>query len=276
MPTEHPDLNHRDDPNDPNDPNAPNVGELETPPELRSLDARLSQDGAHWRATLPSTDRLARRLATALKAQNATANSHAPDADFSVPRVSRLSGRPQPPSSSSGELFMRQQRPMGRIFAGGAIVVLVALFAVVLALFHGIPGFNSPAGSPSTHPTVIPTQSTGNTGAFKVTSADLTVSPASIAGKSCGSSITFTYTVTFHLPQGNKGGTIQFMYTLDNGRSSTPAHVNVAPGQTMQQYTITSSGTLTPDHTYPGVAEVIVNSPNTVNSPQVKPMGACH
>jgi len=86
---------------------------------------------------------------------------------------------------------------------------------------------------------------------------------------------TFTYTATFHIPAGTAGGTIQFLYTWNNGHASPSASVTVPPGQSTATYTFTSSGTLYVDHTYPGIAEVLVNSPNAVNSPQVKPSGTC-
>src|SRR5579884_516015 len=111
--------------------------------------------------------------------------------------------------------------------------------------------------------------------AFKVTGVDLTVSPSTIAGMACNSSITFTYTATFHVAPGSPGGTIQFMWTANNGRSSTNASISFAPNQTTKTYTFTVSGVLYPDHTFPGIAEVITSSPNAVNSPQVKPQGAC-
>jgi hypothetical protein len=110
---------------------------------------------------------------------------------------------------------------------------------------------------------------------FAVQSVDLTVSPNSIAGKACGSPATFTYTATFHVPAGTAGGTIQFMYTTNNGRGSQSANVTVPAGQSTAAYTFTTSGTLSADHTYPGIAEVLVTSPNMVNSPQVKPAGLC-
>lgn len=110
---------------------------------------------------------------------------------------------------------------------------------------------------------------------FAVQSVDLTVSPNSIAGKACGSAATFTYTATFHVPPGTAGGAIQFMYTSNNGRGSQSASVTVPAGQTTATYTFTTSGTLYADHTYPGIAEVLVTSPNMVNSPQVKPAGLC-
>jgi hypothetical protein len=140
-------------------------------------------------------------------------------------------------------------------------------------------GSNTGNGSGST-PTATATSTPVTTPsptqvAFNVTSIDLVVNPDSIAGKVCGSSASFTYTATFHIPANTAGGTIQFQYTLNNGHSSTNASVAVNPGETTKIYTFSSSGTLYPDHTYPGIAEVLVNSPNTVSSPQVKPMGSC-
>lgn len=111
--------------------------------------------------------------------------------------------------------------------------------------------------------------------AFSVRSIDLSVSPSSIAGRACNTNITFTYTATFHVAPGSGGGTIQFMWTANNGRSSTPASITFAPGQTTKTYVFTVSGTLSPDHTFPGIAEVITTSPNAVNSPQVQPTGQC-
>src|SRR6266852_5578797 len=110
---------------------------------------------------------------------------------------------------------------------------------------------------------------------FSVQSVDLAVTPDSIAGKTCGSQATFTYTATFHVPAGTAGGTIKFLYTWNNGRVSPIASVTVPPGQTTAIFTFTTSESLYPDHTYPGIAEVLVTNPNQVNSPQVKPTGQC-
>lgn len=133
---------------------------------------------------------------------------------------------------------------------------------------------NSPnvVHSPSIKPTGTCVSSSA---AFQVTSIDLAVSPSSIAGMSCNSKITFTYTVTFHVAPNSPGGTIQFMYTTTNGRGSTNASVAVSPGTTTATFTFTSSGVLYPDHTFPGIAEVISTSPNQVNSPTVQPAGQC-
>lgn len=142
-------------------------------------------------------------------------------------------------------------------------IVFLCLAIISLAAC-GSYGSNGP-GAPST----------ATTAPFKVTGVDLAVSPNSIAGKACGSSVSFTYTATFHIAANSPGGTIQFMYTVNNGRGSTNASVNVGAGKTTATYTFTSSGTLPSDHTYPGIAEVVVNSPNAVNSPQVQPAGTC-
>ena len=137
-------------------------------------------------------------------------------------------------------------------------------------------GGSGGSGPPSPSPTA-PTIATPTATPipFRVTSVDLTVSPNSIAGRPCGSSVNFTYLATFHIPAGTAGGTIQFLYSVNNGRSSPSASVPVSPGQTTQIYSFTSSGALYPDHTYPGIAQVQVSSPNAVNSPQIKPAGAC-
>jgi hypothetical protein len=124
-------------------------------------------------------------------------------------------------------------------------------------------------------PSVKPTGTCVPPSAFQVTSIDLSVSPSSIAGMRCNSSVTFTYTVTFHVAANSPGGTIQFMYTTNNGRSSTNSSVTASAGATTVTYKFTNSGVLYPDHTYPGVAEVISTSPNQVNSPQVKAAGQC-
>jgi hypothetical protein len=153
----------------------------------------------------------------------------------------------------------------------------ISLVFICLAIFSlAACGSNQGNGSGSTPtatatstpppPTQVP---------FKVTSIDLVVNPNSITGKVCGSPASFTYTATFNIPANSAGGTIQFEYTLNNGRSSTNASVAVSASETTITYTFSNSGTLYPDHTYPGIAEVLVNSPNTVNSPQVKPAGTC-
>ncbi len=111
--------------------------------------------------------------------------------------------------------------------------------------------------------------------AFKVTSIDLTVAPQSIATLSCNTSQTFTYTATFHIAPNTQGGTINFSWTVNNGRSSTAASVIVNPGEISKTYTFSTTGSLTPDHTFPGMAQIMTTSPNTIASDQVQPTGIC-
>ncbi len=161
------------------------------------------------------------------------------------------------------------------IVATLAAVLVVALLAGVLAEFGKI-GSRSGGGLSGTGatPTVAPA-STATPVSFTVTSVDLAVQPASIAGQACGSAASFTYVATFHFPAHTAGGTIQFGYTLNNGRSQTPATVTAGPGATSATFTFTSSGVLTTDHTYPAPAIVMVTSPNAVTSAAALPSGAC-
>ncbi|MGZ3637277.1 MAG: hypothetical protein ACXVCX_05500 [Ktedonobacterales bacterium] len=143
---------------------------------------------------------------------------------------------------------------------------LVSVCLVALAISAcTTTGTTTGSGSTPT-PTSVP---------FSVTSVDLSVTPTSIAGTTCGSAASFSYTAVFHIPAESAGGTIHYAYTLNNGRSQTDGTVTAGAGETSATATFTSSGTLSADHTYPGTAIVMVTSPNTVKSPQVKPDGAC-
>lgn len=103
----------------------------------------------------------------------------------------------------------------------------------------------------------------------------MAVNPTSIAGITCGTSVTVTYTATFHVTPGNAGGVVKFNYTVNNGRSSTPASINFANGETSKAYTFTWSGPLSIDHTMPEPGGVIVTSPNSYTSPLLGPTGGC-
>jgi hypothetical protein len=85
-----------------------------------------------------------------------------------------------------------------------------------------------------------------------------------------------TYTATFHIAANSPGGTVHFEYTVNNGRSSTPASLTFQAGQTTKTFTFTWSGNLPADHTYPEQGGIITSSPNTVNSQLVGPSGQCN
>ena len=113
------------------------------------------------------------------------------------------------------------------------------------------------------------------TAAFQVTKVTMAVSPASIQGRACGTSIVVTYTATIYVAPNGPGGTVHFTYTINNGRGETPASLTFSPGQTSKTYSFTWSGILPPDHTYPGLGGIQVTSPNQLTSPTVKPSGTC-
>lgn len=139
----------------------------------------------------------------------------------------------------------------------------------VVALLAGVFVWFRPTGAPSGNTTIpIPVP-------FTVTSVDLSVNPTSIAGSACGSQASFTYTAIFHIPAHTAGGAVQFAYTLNNGRSQTPGTVTANAGETTKSFTFVSSGVLSADHTYPGMATVMVTSPNHLISSSVGPSGAC-
>jgi hypothetical protein len=143
---------------------------------------------------------------------------------------------------------------------------------------HTYPG---PGGVQVTSPNQLTSSLVGPTGqcrssaAFQVTKVDMMVSPTSIQGLSCGTSIVVTYRATIHVAANSPGGTVQFSYTVNNGRGQTPASITFSPGQTIRTYTFTWSGALPADHTYPGPGGIQVTSPNQLTSPLVAPTGMC-
>ena len=232
------------------------------PPELKPVDAWLHRDGEHWRRRVPAPDALtqqARALAT-------------PASPPAAP-PQRLNVTVANPDASSGQrrLAPRRRGRFATVLAAFAAVLIVAL---MLAVVRGVTGSGSGPGLAPTA-TVPPAATAATSVPFTVTSVDLSVAPTSIAGTTCGSTASFTYTAIFHVPANTAGGTIQFAYTLNNGRSQTPASVTVAPGETSKTFMFNSSGTLPSDHTYPEPAVVMVTSPNSVLSSPVRPTGAC-
>ncbi|HJT55837.1 MAG TPA: hypothetical protein VJ761_05035, partial [Ktedonobacteraceae bacterium] len=103
----------------------------------------------------------------------------------------------------------------------------------------------------------------------------MAVNPATIAGLTCGTSVTITYTATIHVAANSPGGTVQFNYTVNNGRGDTPASISFHPGETTKAYSFTWSGALPSDHTYPGPGGIRATSPNQLTSSLVAPTGRC-
>ena len=151
-----------------------------------------------------------------------------------------------------------------------AAVFLVALVGSLALVFYAVRHNNGGTASPQPTATVSPAGVP-----LKVTSVSMSVTPGSIAGVACGTNVTVTYTALFHVVPNSVGGTVQFEYTVNNGRGETPASIHFDPGETTKSYTFTWSGALPLDHTYPETGGVQVTSPNQLTSPLVGPTGQC-
>ena len=162
-----------------------------------------------------------------------------------------------------------------------AAVFLVALVGSMALVFYSIRhNAGGPAnGSPKSTAiiTTVPSTPTHTTqpAPFKVTSVDMSVTPTSIAGIPCGANMTVTYKATIHVAANGPGGTVQFGYTVNNGRSQNPASLTFAAGETSKTFSFTWSGALPADHTYPGLGGIAVTSPNSLISTRVEPTGTC-
>ena len=151
-----------------------------------------------------------------------------------------------------------------------------ALFFPFLLLLLSLAGCGGNGASPTPTPTKTANFVVGlPKNPFKVTDVKMSVSPTSIAGKPCGSSLTVTYTATFSVLEDGQGGYMHFLYTTNNGRSTTPATLTFSPRQPANIYTFTWSGILSPDHVSPGLGGVVVTSPNPLTAVPVKPSGTC-
>jgi hypothetical protein len=164
----------------------------------------------------------------------------------------------------------RRSSLMQRLGILAAAVFLVALVGSMALVFYAVR--HNGGGTASPNPTSTP--STARV-PLKVTSVSMSVTPASIAGLSCGTNLTVTYTATIHVVPDSSGGTVKFNYTVNNGRGQTPASINFNPGETTKSYTFTWSGALPADHTYPGPGGIQVTSPNQLTSSLVAPTGQC-
>ena len=155
-----------------------------------------------------------------------------------------------------------------------AAVLLVALVGSMAIVFYAVRHTNGGPASPHPTPTLSSTPKTAPV-PLKVISVGMSVMPRSIAGMTCGTNVTVTYTALFHVTPKSAGGTVQFSYTVNNGRGQTMASLNFGPGETTRTYTFRWSGALPADHTYPEPGGIEVTSPNQLISPLVAPTGRC-
>ena len=191
----------------------------------------------------------------------------------------QVGGPPQPPESDT-------RQGINTSLVIGLVVAAVLLLLLVGGLFYvlGQRNNNTPAltPTPGVTPTPTATATPGTTPTptptsvpFQVTTINLSVSPLTIEGKSCGTQATFTYTATFNVLPKGPGGAVQFTYTTDGGRTSKTGVVQLSPGQTGMQFQFPASGTLELNGAFPGAGQVTTTSPNTISSQAVTPSGAC-
>lgn len=146
------------------------------------------------------------------------------------------------------------------------------LIGTLLLMSLAACGANSNASGTSGNPASSPTASTAP---LKVLGVNIAVSPQSLNSYACGTSLTVTYTATFHFPANHAGGQVQFSYTINNGRGDTPASLSVPAGTASTQYQFVWSGPLPADHTMPEPGGIQVTSPNQLISQLVGPTGSC-
>jgi zinc ribbon protein len=196
-----------------------------------------------------------------------------------TPGPGQVGGPPQPPISET---------PKGlRISLIISIIVAVVLLIIIVSgLFYflgqranptptptPVPGVTpTPTPTPGTTPTPTPTPTSVP---FRVTVIDMSVNPLSIAGMTCGTQLTVTYTATFHVLANGPGGTIQFMYTTDGGRTTKSGLIQFSPGETTKQFPFTSTGMLAENGAFPGAGQVTTTSPNVISSQTLTPTGSC-
>jgi len=172
--------------------------------------------------------------------------------------------------------MLRTHRTLRQV---SGFLLLFALLGLSLAAcsVSGVGSANPTATASTTQTATTTPASTATTATnpFQVTSVQMALNPASIAGLACGTVLTVDYIATFTVASNSPGGTVQFVYTTTNGRGTTPASLTFAPNEVSKTYTFSWHGTLESDNVAPGLGGVIVSSPNALNSSLVQPTGTC-
>jgi hypothetical protein len=240
--------------------------DMSLPPELEALAGRLAVDGALWQSRLPDPERIAERIRAIPHESPVFTSSGERGLMFEDTGSASRSNRVALPNRSRPNSFLQR---LGSLAAVAVVLILVGSMALV---FYAVHANGTGTGKVATGTS---TASTSAYAAFKVTGVTMSVTPASIAGTTCGSNMTVTYQALFHVTSKSNGGTVQFDYTVNNGRGETPASLTFASGETSKVYTFTWSGALPADHTYPAPGGVQVNSPNQLTSALMGPTGQC-
>jgi hypothetical protein len=243
--------------------------EADTAPLLEEVDAlarRLISDGDFARSRLPDSAQMIERI-RAISHETLLSASEGDFPMFEDDGNASQNSLPVGPHQPRPASFIQR---LGSLAAVVVVLALVGTMALVFYSAHHTSG--SSGGGSSNNPT---STSTTALEAFQITSVAMSAKPASVTGMTCGTTVTVTYTAVFHATPRSPGGTVQFTYTVNNGRGQSPASVTFAPRQTEQSYKFNWSGALPDDHTYPGPGGVQVTSPNQLTSQLVMPTGQC-
>ena len=119
--------------------------------------------------------------------------------------------------------------------------------------------------------TIKPTGNCTFPGPFAVTGVSASVSPASLTGIPCNTTITVVYSVTVTIAPNSNGGTAVVQMMI--GQYHRSASAVFAPGTTVQHLAFTTTPTLT--RNTPPPMTFASTTPNAVNSISVKPAGQC-
>ena len=119
-----------------------------------------------------------------------------------------------------------------------------------------------------------PIKPTGNCtfpGPFVVTGVSAVVSPASLTGIACNTTMTVVYIVTVTIAPNSNGGTVVVNMLVGNYHHS--GSVVFPPGTTVQHLTFSTTPTVT--HFVPPPMTFASTTPNAVSSGSIKPAGQC-
>lgn len=129
-------------------------------------------------------------------------------------------------------------------------------------------------GSPLTSAPVTVTGICSGANSFKVASIGLSISPASVSGVLCGSTINFVYTASVTVAPQTNGGTVFLKWSVSSATQAVLTFGPYVPGQTTR--TVTATFTLkVPFHGVAGVS-ISSTSPNAITSNVAAPFGVCH
>ena len=110
-------------------------------------------------------------------------------------------------------------------------------------------------------------------GPFKVVGLSISTNPASIAGITCGTTITVTYIATITIAPDSNAGAVQLVWNVGNSHPSTS--VTFAAAQTVQTTSTAQTGKLGRFIKFPHPATIASTSPNALISASVQPIGVC-